>query len=272
MENQLFTAAGCSRCNIAKQYMADHGIAYQEHDIKAEGKQAFSQFYREHRRDIFRGEDGVEFPVFYNEDVIRQGIGPIIGYLMAGNALGGFVSTGVLHGPWLDGIDISGGDPEHGEALIRLLTYLKGKGLKLQVTTDGRNGEIMETVVEKGLCDRAVMAVRGPRELYEPLSGRPVAAESLEKSIRSVSQCPEYLFFTEIRAFRSDDGIRYVTPEEISETAQMIEKATGSKKHPYEIRQGEDPHTGDIDPLPGPAFFKYRTAARRYMVMAEIKK
>lgn len=279
MTNQIFTATGCARCNIAKRYMADHGITYQEYDFKAEGKQAFSQFYRDNRTKIFRSKDGVEFPVFFDGNVIRQGLGPILGYLMAGNGLDGYISIGSLHGQWLDGIDISGGNSKHGDALLELLTILKNNGLKLQISTDGQNADILKTIVEKGLCDRAIMAVRGPWQLYEALSGRSIDKDTLKQSIHHVCQCPEYQLHTELRAFSCDDEIRYLTPEEIAQAAELIEQATGSKKHPYEIRRVDPSGNEDTafkgqvpDPLPDAALFKYRTAARRHMVMAEIKK
>ncbi len=69
----------------------------------------------------------------------------------------------------------------------------------------------------------------------------------------------------------------YITPEEVGSIAQMIEEATGSKKQPYKLRVC-DPESLDneqlkvVEPLEAAATFKYRTAARRYMVMTEIEK
>ena len=68
-----------------------------------------------------------------------------------------------------------------------------------------------------------------------------------------------------------------MTPEEIGDTAKMIEDATGSKKHPYELRGFdpgvcEDERLKSIEPLSSSEMFKYRTAARRYMVLTEIEK
>ena len=71
--------------------------------------------------------------------------------------------------------------------------------------------------------------------------------------------------------------VSYLTPEEIGETARLIEEATGSKKHAYKLRifdlqQAADDRFKSIEPLPASAMFKYRTAARRYLVLAEIEK
>jgi glutaredoxin len=277
MTNQIFTATGCSRCKITKGYMADNAIAYEEYDIKAEGKQTFSQFYRANRSNIYRSADGVEFPVFTNGKTIRQGVGAIVAYLMAQDRLDGFISTGTLHGQWLDGIDISGGNPENSEDLIKVLTFLKLNGLQLQMTTDGHNATVFETIVDKKLCDRVIMEVRGPFDLYDKLSGRPIDEAELNRSVKLASKCPEYHFFTTICPVPDDNGVRYLTPEEIAEATKLINDATGSKKHPYEIRsvdsdQNKKNAYKDIEPLTDAAMFKYRTAARRYMVMAEIKK
>lgn len=276
MTNQIFTATGCSRCNITKRYMSNNAIDYKEFDIKAEGKQTFSQFYRANRSDIYRSADGIEFPVFTDGKAIRQGVGAIVSYLMAQNRLDGFISTGTLHGPWIDGIDISGGNPEHNEDLVRVLVFLKQNGLKLQMITDGHNAGGFDTIVEKSLCDRVIMEVRGTFDLYGKL-GHPIEELELKHSVVLASKCPEYHYFTTICPVQEDDGARYLTPEEVAKTAQLINDATGSKKHPYEIRsadlaQNKNSTSMDIEPLPDSAMFKYRTAARRYLVMAEIKK
>jgi glutaredoxin len=98
MTNQIYTATGCVRCKITKRFMKDNGISYEEYDFKAEGKEAFSQFYRDNRKDIFRDKDGVEFPVFTDGRVIRQGLSVVVGYLIAGEALSGFIGRNRLHG------------------------------------------------------------------------------------------------------------------------------------------------------------------------------
>ena len=64
MSFTIFSATGCTRCKIVKSYMDDHTIVYEDHDIKAKGKDAFNTFYRENRNAIFRGEEGIEFPFF----------------------------------------------------------------------------------------------------------------------------------------------------------------------------------------------------------------
>ena len=174
MTNTIYSATGCARCNITKKYMHENSIAYEEFDFKAEGKDAFSKFYRENRSEIFRDKDGVEFPVFTDGKVIRQGVSVVIGYLIAADTLQGFIGRSELHGEWLDGINISGGDQAYAEQLIQVLEYLKNSGLKIQAVTSGRNSEVLEAVMKKNLIDKVIMDVKGPAELYQGLTGTPI--------------------------------------------------------------------------------------------------
>jgi pyruvate formate lyase activating enzyme len=258
--------------------MAEQGIAYDEFDIKAEGKDVFAQFYRANRKAIFRDKDGVEFPVFTDGTVIRQGVSVVIGHLIAGDGLDGFINRSALHGEWIDGICISGGDTDRVDDLIRVLSYLKQSGLKIQLTTNGKNAAVLEKIAAQNLADRIIMEVKGPAALYEQLTGEPIDAQELDQSIRLATQFGAYQLYTTIAPVQRADGqASYLSPEEISLTAQMIEAATGSKKEPYELRAFDPQSATDealkvLEPLPASAMFKYRSAARRYMVMTEIEK
>lgn len=278
MANTVFSATGCARCNITKKYMKENSINYDEFDIKAEGKDAFSKFYRENRSDIFRDKDGVEFPVFTDGKVIRQGVSVVIGYLIAGDSLKGFISRSALHGEWLNGINISGGDSAQAEKLILVLSYLKESGLKIQAETSGSNSEVLGDILQKNLIDRIIMDVKGPAELYQGLTGTPVDEDDLRNSIQITSTAPEFSFITTIApVLRADNTPDYLSPEEIGKTAQLIEEASGSKKNsyrlcPFDPKTSNDERFSSLEVLPASAYFKYRTAARRYQVMTEIEK
>ena len=278
MTNRLFTATGCARCKMTKQFMQQQNIEYEEYDIKADGKDAFAKFYRENRKDVYRDADGVEFPVFSDGEVIRQGVSVVIGHLIAGDGLRGFIKRSTLHGEWIDGFDISGGDTKHVDELVQVMTYLKQNGLKVQITTDGRNANVLEQVMDKGLADRLIMAVRGPAELYPLLTGAVLGQDELSQSIVLATRCATYQFYTAVAPIVREDGtVNYLNPEEIAEAAKLIEAATGSKKHPYELDRIDpktltDERLKSLEPLPDSALFKYRTAARRFQVMTEIRK
>lgn len=278
MGNTIYTATGCARCKITKKFMEAQEIPFEEMDIRGDGKEAFSKFYRTNRALIFRGEHGVEFPVFSDGKSIRQGLAVTLAYLQSGTKLDGFVGRGELTKEWVDGLHVSGGDASLSQDFISLLHVLKQQGFKLQLASNGKNPEILEKVIEQGLGDRMIMEVKGPADLYSRLIGEEITPEEVEQSINLAAKLPEYRYFTVLTLIeRSDGSISYLTPDEIGSTAQMIEAATGSKKNPYLLRSfnpqvADDERFKDIEPLPGPSMFKYRTAARRYQVMAEIEK
>ena len=127
MGNHIYTATGCARCKIAKKYLNENSIVFEEFDFKAEGKEAFAKFYRSNRNQIYRDADGVEFPIFTDGTQIRQGVSIILGYLIAGDGLAGYISRSTLHGEWIDGFNISTGDPDQASNLAMVLKYLKKK-------------------------------------------------------------------------------------------------------------------------------------------------
>jgi pyruvate formate lyase activating enzyme len=277
MSHIIYTASGCVRCKITKRFMAEQGIDFEEFDIISEGKEAFARFYRANRNAIFRDGDGVEFPVFTDGSVIRQGAGVVIGHLISGDGLNGFISRSVLHGEWIDGFNISDGDPDRSAELIHVLSYLKKNRLKIQLNTSGRNSALLEKIIARGLGDRMVMEIKCPAALYESLGGQAIDPQELKHSIRLTTRFGEYQFFTTIAPLKRDrDQVSFLTPEEIGQIAQMIETATGGNKHPYELRAFDFINVADeafkpVEALPYSALFKYRTAARRYQVMTEVK-
>lgn len=281
MSNRIYSATGCVRCKIAKRFMDEKGIAYEDLDIKGNGMESFRNFYGANRSSIHRGEEGIEFPIFTNGTVVRQGVGVVIAYLIAETKLDGFIRRSeLLHG-WIDGLYVSGGDPAQADDFISVLDFLKKNGLKIKLDTNGKNASVLERLLERGLADRIVMEVKGPVGLYPTLLQETIDSGEIERSISLVAKFPEYEFYTRVAPVIRQPGekpeISYLTPEEIGETAKMIEDATGSKKHPYELKTfdpdlSEEERFKGIEPLPASELFKYRTAARRYMVLTEIEK
>jgi pyruvate formate lyase activating enzyme len=263
---------------MTKRFMQENGMGYEEFDIKAEGQEAFSEFYRANRSMIYRGKDGVEFPVLTDGEIIRQGVGAVVAYLLSGDKLTGFIEQSTLHGEWIDGFNISGGDPQNSEGLFGVLAYLKQNNLKIQVYTNGRNADVLKSMLDGNLADRVVAEIKGPASLYGPLTGADIDESELSSALSLSTRFPEYQFYTTIAPLERGDGtLEYLTPQEIGETARQIEAATGSKKHPYRLRvfnpqQADDDRFNSIEPLTAGEMFKYRTAARRYMVMTEIEK
>ena len=110
MSITIYTATGCARCKIVKDFMQERGITYVEKDMKAEGKEDFQAFYKANRSAVFRGPDGIEFPIIYDGESIRQSIGAALAFYMPGKIRWLF-TVGTLHKEWVDGIHVSGGEP-----------------------------------------------------------------------------------------------------------------------------------------------------------------
>jgi pyruvate formate lyase activating enzyme len=265
----LFSATGCIRCKAAKSYMTKRGIAFQEQDIKAEGQAFFQHFYREHRAEIRRGPDGVEFPILFDGERLVQGVGEILARLQAGDHLAGFVGWNTLGHGWIDGLDLSAGDPSANEAFLVVLRHLKEQGLQTEIRADGRNGNLLERVIAEGLASRLVFDPVGPAERYETALGVPLDPDALRQSLALAAKAPEVRFVLTLRSLgHAGEEVDPITPEEAGRVAEMTAMATGNRQLPFFIQAGK-PEPGQA-PLPKEVLFKIRTACRRHMPRADI--
>lgn len=279
MASIIYSVTGCVRCKIAMQFLKENGITYRNHDSLGEGRKAFRAFYKINRQKIYRGPDGVEFPIYSDGEAIRQGLPMVLAYIVAGSALNGFFKPGTLHGQWVDGIVISDGNPTHGEALLQVLVYLKKQRLKLQIETNGVNADLLERVLDQGLADRVIMEVKGPLDLYDSFLQQPIDPGEIKRSIALVSKCDEYCFDTTLAPIVREKGvlekISYITPEEIAEASHLIKMVTGDSKQPYRLkvfdpRVTKDERLQGCEPLIQNKIFKYRTMARKHQFKTEI--
>jgi glutaredoxin len=272
----IYTATGCARCKIVKGFMEERGIPYVEKDMKAEGKEDFQAFYKANRSEVFRGPDGIEFPILYDGENIRQSIGAAIAFLHAGKKLDGFFTVGTLHKEWVNGIHISSGDPQYAQEFISVLKFLKGKHMKLQIETNGKNSGILRQVLDEKLADVMIMNVLGPEQLYSQLAGEDVDIEDIKASLALIQNFPEFKIQTVIAPVIREDGtVSYLTPEEIAQTAKLVEEGTGSKKTPYILKAFNPKETQNaafkkIEPISN--LLPYRSKARTYQVFADIEK
>jgi pyruvate formate lyase activating enzyme len=279
MSITIYSAPGCLRCKIVKQFLNDSGRTYQEVAALDEGRNDFRTFYQKHRDQIYRGPDGVEFPIFNDSETVRQGLPAVLAHLIAGPSLNGFFKPGALHGQWVDGIHISGGDRAHGEKFLEVLILLKKQRLKLQIDTNGVNAILLEQVLERNLADRVVMEVKGPLELYDSLLEQPVDPDEIIRSIALVSRCDDYYFYSAVAPiFRGKGDLEqpdYITPEEIAGAARLIKEAAGDNRQPYKLK-ALNPRTADDAMLQGcetlakNQLFKYRTMARKHQFKTEL--
>lgn len=278
MKYTLFSATGCARCKIVMGRMDELGIAYDEHDFKAEGKEAFQQFYGANRKAVYRGAEGIEFPILTDGTIIKQGVGSALAWLEAGEGLNGFFHIGVLRKEWLDGINVSGGDAAQGDKFLTVLRHLKKYSMKLVIETNGKNAALLEAVLAEGLADKVIMNVLGPLHLYGALAGEVVEPQEVERSIATVARLCEYQFQTVVAPVqRGEEEASYLTTAEIGETAKLIETASGSKKQPYLIKLFRPGASASeafkrLEPMSATMLLPYRSAARAYQVMVEVEK
>ncbi|MEX1299247.1 MAG: hypothetical protein AB1Z81_09600 [Desulfotignum sp.] len=271
MNTVLFSATGCVRCRIAAAFMDERGMSYDKPDALGQGKDAFKQFYREHRSAVTRGPDGIAFPILFTGETVVQGLGPVLAFLQAGAALEPFVTLDHSPHGWISGLDLSARPLPDGSDLLAVLRFLKQKGLKIRVDTCGRNSHILASAITEGLCDKVVVTLHGPVSRYRDLTGLPLDEEDLSASLSLLASVKEYIIFMPVQPIATPRGAGVsITPEEAGQAARLVETATGSKTHPFFI-QPVAPQTGGV-PLTPPQLFKYRTLCRRFMVKADIWK
>jgi pyruvate formate lyase activating enzyme len=265
------------RCNLARKFMRERGIEYQERDINGEGRNLFGQFYRANRSAVYRGPEGIEFPVLEDGASVRQGVGVVIGYLHSGTKLDGFIGRSVLSKGWIDGLHVSGGDPAMEDDLVAVLGFLKKNGLKLQLDTNGKNSSVLKNLLVHGLGHRVIMNLTGPQGLFPRILGEEIGPAEITRTMELAIRFPEYRFETTVTPVRRRNGsVSYLTPEEIEETAKWLKEATGSQKQPYLLRWF-DPETcpderfGAMEKLPSQALLRYRTAARKHQVLTDVE-
>lgn len=261
------------RCSIAASYMDDHGISYDKQDIHARGKEVFKTFYRENRSAIFRGPEGVEFPILFTGQKVVQGVGRVLAFLQAGDLLDKWVKPSLLTHGWISGLDLSDAALLDGADFLAVVRFMKKKGLKIQLDTNGRNPHLLETLAAENAIDRLIFTLNGPGDRYAELTGLSLDDTDLERSLSLLNCIPAYKIILPVRPVaQSDDRTVSVTPEEAARAAALVERATGSKKHPFYIRPVvPSPETG-LPALAPASLFTYRTRCRRYMVLAEIFK
>jgi glutaredoxin len=261
----LYTSPGCLSCRIVKAFLLERTMEFREVDIKGDGRAEFTRFYREHQPCIQRTADGIAFPICLDGGEVRQGPGVILAWLEAGPALDGFVRRNQRGQGWIDGFDLSGGDPDRAGHLAEVLRYLKKQGLRIAVETDGRNSALFELLLAEKLIDEAVFILRGPAAIYAHLADRPAAIDEIRRSLGLLVQAPAHCIVLPVESVQRADGtVSDLTPAEAAEAAALAAEATGDKRMAFYIR----PPVAQSDAA---AAFKYRTAVRRHMLAAEIK-
>lgn len=271
----LYTAPNCIRCKIVKSYLAEKHVPYDTVDFQ-EKKGEFNAFYRVNRPSIYRNPEGVEFPIYSDGRVVKQGSGEIIAYLLSGHDMEACVTrSDLLHG-WISGLYPSCCPEAHEEHFVELVRHLAGGGLKVFLQADGRKPGLLAKLLLAGNIARVSLNIPGPARVYEESFGSPVNLDDLGKSIKLVKDFPKggvRLLVSPIR--RADGSVSWTTREEAGEAATMVARASGDKQLPFGIAcVTKDMPQGlqGLEPFDTNLLLSYRSACRDHLFKAEIEK
>lgn len=243
----VFSSTGCIRCEIVKKYLNSRNILFTEHDIKTSGgNESFKAFYREHRSEVRRDENGIFFPVVADGSRIVQDAGASLAWFMCGDGLNAAITPNNLGHGWIGGLNISACPAEHAETFLNILRLLKAGGLATELSCNGKNASLLRKILEEKLADR--------------LQFKLAANSELTASLRSAKECAgkaEVLFTLDIQGLE-----RRLTPVEAAVMAQLMAEATGDNRLPLRIVNSSPDDAVNL--------FPYRTEARRWQVLADL--
>lgn len=274
MDITLYTAPDCIRCKIVKAFLNERGIAYDTIDFKAQAEE-FNTFYRTNRPKIYRNPEGVEFPLFYNGEVIRQGSGEVIAYMLSGDALknsGAVTRSDLLHG-WISGLYLSCCPKDQEENFLTLVKHLADGGLTVCMQTDGRNSALLEKVLALNVIAKLQLNILGDSSVYESLYGQAMDSADLAKTIELTRGFTN----SEIRYLASPLNIGGVVswPDRAMAlgAGKMVFEACGDHQLPIAVDKvtAEMPQgLQGLKPVEDALMLKYRSALREYLFKAEI--
>lgn len=274
MDITLYTAPDCIRCKIVKAFFNDRNIPYGTIDFKAQAEE-FNTFYRTNRPKIYRNPEGVEFPLFYNGEVIRQGSGEVIAYMLSGDALknaGAVTRSDLLHG-WISGLYLSCCPKEQEENFLTLVKHLASGGLTVCMQTDGRNSALLEKLLGMNVITKLQLNILGDSKVYESLYGAPIDMDDLAKTISLVKGFAN----SQIRYLASplniDGTVSWPTRAMALDAGKMVFDACGDHQLPIVVDKvtAEMPQgLQGLKPIEEALLLKYRSALRENLFKAEL--
>jgi len=269
----LYTAPDCIRCKIVKTFLAERGQAYDTVDFKADSE-IFNKFYRTNRKAIYRNPEGVEFPLFHDGEVIKQGSGEVIAYLLSGHVLEACVTrSDMLHGK-IAGLYPSQCPDGQEENFVTLVEHLAAGGLQVWLQTDGRKPELLERLLR--IKDvHAICNVVGGLEVTAKIFGGAPSKEALAETLELVSATADGMVRFLVMPLPDSDGWAWPKREDAVAAAKMVADACGRPTLPYSIMAITPEMTWDmhgLEPLPEQQLLLYRSAARQHLFKADIAK
>lgn len=274
MSITLYTAPDCIRCKIVKAFLAERNIEYGTVDFK-ENAQEFNTFYRTNRKAIYRNPEGVEFPLFFDGETVKQGSGEIIAYLLSGHVMEACVTrSDLLHGQ-ISGLYPSRCPDGQEENFVTLVDRLSKGGLHVVVQSDGRKPELLKTLLGIGNVS-AILNLAGSAETHAALYGGAPTREELAASAELVSGSEGGIVRFLAQPLPGEgDARRWPGREDAAAAAAMLAEASGKPTMPYQIAAVTAdmiPGLQGLEPLPESELLIYRSASRKFLFKADIAK
>lgn len=273
MSTTLYTAPNCIRCKIIKKYFADTDTPYETIDFK-EDSDTFNKFYRTNRKAIYRNSEGVEFPLYQSDDVIKQGSGEVLAWLLGQGALKESVKrSDMLHGK-IAGLYPGMCPAGQEENFTEIIQRLSDGGLEVWLETDGRHPDLLEKLL-KIKNTHAILNIVGDEETAKEIFGGIANKEELKKSIDLVLASPGGRVRFLIMPIKNGDNYQWADPEQAAKAAKIIADAYGKPTLPITVEKLSIdtpwPVHG-LTPVAEADLLKYRNALRKHLFKAEVGK
>ncbi len=139
----------------------------------------------------------------------------------------------------IDAVVISGGEPTLQPDLLNFIKKIKKLGISVKLDTNGKNYEVLKKLNESRLINYVAMDVKGPVCLYADIIGRKFVneREDIGKGILIASEFPDYEFRTTIVPVYENEKPRWMTPEEIGQTAGLICNWSSKNRSKYFLQK-----------------------------------
>ena len=125
----------------------------------------------------------------------------------------------------IEAVAIMGGEPTTKPGLVDFVKNVKDLGMLVKLFTNGARYSVLQELKNAKLVDSISMNVKGPIRLYPLMDGKKTLVgtrDSVAKGISVALQFPEHEFRTTTNIIYEEGGLRWIAPEEIGETAELI--------------------------------------------------
>ncbi len=282
--HHLYTAEKCLRCKIVKAFLKEKEQSFEETDFQA-NKEDFNNFYRANRPSIYRNPEGVEFPIYSNGKIIKQGSAEVIAYLLSEEKLGWSVTrSDLLHG-MVSGLYPSLCPDGQEDYFIELVEHLAKGGLEVCLRVDGRKPELLQKLIDKNLVSKLEVNFFGSPEIYDMINkttngmfNQAPTGEEIAQTVEIAKSFKDSEIRLQIIPLNENGTFRYLTKDEAILAGKFIAESTNDKQLAIVVTQciGEELVSlglnEKIEELESSALLKYRSGLRDFLFKADIKK